>query len=422
MRHARAGRGVNQLREDVVQRLHGRRIQIQGDQIRALARFDGTGAFGDAERLGTAEGGRFQHVPGWQRHRVRRRALRQQRSQPRFREQVEAVVGGGAVGAEGDHRALGAELRQRADAARQLHVRVRAVDHAHAAAGGEADFVVAHRGHVDGLQVFVQQADGVEQANPSGADAGARIGHFGRGLVQMDVDAGFGLVGEHGHPPQRLLVHGVGGVGAEAGGDEIVVAEAVVQRQALVEAVVDALRVGVRNRRDGEGRLQAEAGFSAGFGGDFGEEVHVRGGGGAAGDHLGDRQAGAVAHEVGVHPALLQRPDGLREPGVQGLRLAQAAQQRHRQVAVGVDEARHQGVAVQLHPGRVREARRQLGATAHGEDFAAAHGHRGVLEGDVSRRDGEQQTRFEHVVRVACRGVLGAALGRLGHPPIIAPW
>ena len=294
------------------------------------------------------------------------------------------------------------------------------MDHAHAALRRQTNLVVGHGGHVDRLQVLVQQADGVQQLHPAAAALPARIGHFVGGFVQVDVNAGVHLVREHRHPLQGLAIDGVGRVRAEAGGHQRVVAEPVVQVESFGKAVVDRLGIGVGDGRDGERRLQPQAGVAAHLRGHLRKEVHVRGGGGAAGKHLRHRQARAVAHELGVHPTLFKRPDGGFEPGLEGFRFAEPAQQGHRQVAVGIHQAGHERVAAQIQARRVREAFLEYAAALHREDFAPANGHRRGFERGVLRRDGKQQTRLQNKVRAACRGAPEGAFGRIGHRLIIA--
>ena len=56
----------------------------------------------EAQRAGAVEGGRFQRGGGGQGGGVAAGALGEQGGQAHFAEQVEAVVAGGAVGAEAD--------------------------------------------------------------------------------------------------------------------------------------------------------------------------------------------------------------------------------------------------------------------------------------------------------------------------------
>ena len=71
----------------------------------------------------------------------------------------------------------------------------------------------------------------------------------------------------------------------------------------------------------------------------LGMEVHVAAARDAAAQHFGDAEHRAVEHEVGRDEAAFARPDVLLEPGLERHVVGDAAQQRHRRVAVRVHEA-----------------------------------------------------------------------------------
>jgi hypothetical protein len=118
---------------------------------------------------------------------------------------------------------------------------------------------------------------------------------------------------------------------------------------------------------------------------DVGPEVHVAEAGHTGTQHLGDGELRAIAHEPGIDPALLQRPDDLAEPGHQRAVLCAAAQQGHRRMRVGVDEAGQQGVLRPLDRARGVETLTGRGRRHDRDDTAVPDRNRVRFQNAVGR-------------------------------------
>ncbi|MNI74842.1 hypothetical protein D3C73_1309530 [compost metagenome] len=126
--------------------------------------------------------------------------------------------------------------------------------------------------------------------------------------------------------------------------------------------------------------------------GNLREEVHVRETGDAAFDLLGDGKVGAVAHEVLVDPLGFGGPDVVFQPGHQWQVIGQAAEQCHRRVPVGIDQA-----GAEQHVGQLAGfgcVKLQCGGTwADKHDASITDAHAMFLEDDTSGFDGYQPGR-----------------------------
>ncbi len=373
-----AAGGIDQLRQHVVHRLGGRPVQIHGDEVGRLALHQGADHGFQPQGLGAGEGRHAQRRRRRQNAGVAGHALGQQRSGAQLAEQVEVVVAGGAVGADGDVDAGGEQLRHRAEAAGQLEVGFRAVRHAHAELAGPGDLLVCELGHVHGDEVLAQQVQ-LAQALPRPL-AAALDGafDFASGLVQVHVDADAQLGGQFTHPAQRRVGHGVGRMGREHRRHQRVAAQAVVHLQAAMDVLLPVLCPGGGEVEHDQPDAGAQADFAGHRGGGVGEEIHIVEAGGAAADHLGGGQAHAIGAEGVADVGALGRPDMVLQPVHQRQVVGQPAQQAHRRMRVRVDQARRHGVMRQFqYLARLeclpRELRRQ-----HLDDAPAVHGQ-GVL-------------------------------------------
>ena len=111
------------------------------------------------------------------------------------------------------------------------------------------------------------------------------------------------------------------------------------------ERILEARRI---RRRKLEHRLRAEgahAGGGRGFGHGLLEVVHVGEARSARADHLGAREPGAERDELRRHELALDRHHVAHQPDVEPQIVREAAQERHRRVRVGVDQARHHDAA-----------------------------------------------------------------------------
>ena len=136
---------------------------------------------------------------------------------------------------------------------------------------------------------------------------------------------------------------------------------------------------------DGRTDIGAHAGIFGRLGDDVGEEILVAEAGDAGLQHLGDRELGAVPNHLGADPALLDRPHPVTKPGSERQVVCVAAQQRHRGMGMGVDQARNHHVtgALDDHARLVTAAR--LVGRQHGRDPAVDDRDGMALE-DCSRR------------------------------------
>ena len=119
------------------------------------------------------------------------------------------------------------------------------------------------------------------------------------------------------------------------------------QGEPFVKSLVDAGAPGVGELDHREGNLGPHAGGPCLPRGDFGKVVHVGERRDPGMDHLEHGEAGTVADELLVDKTPFEGPHMVGEPGLQRHVLCAAAQQRHRCMAVGVDEPRQDDVVLQ---------------------------------------------------------------------------
>ncbi len=212
------------------------------------------------------------------------------------------------------------------------------------------------------------------------------------------MDRRIHFAGIDGDAPEGVVADGIGRMGAEGDAQQRVVPGLVVERQALARgqadvaahrslgrterALVQALLGGGCPGRgeieDREGDLGADAAMARHRRDGFGEEVHVGETGGAAGDHLGDGEPGAVGDEIGTEPARFGRPDVAFQPRLERQIVRQATQQRHCGMAVGIDQPWHQQVVGQVQGLAGLVAALGLGARQQREDAPVAD-HAGAV-------------------------------------------
>ncbi|MNP31091.1 hypothetical protein D3C76_1241970 [compost metagenome] len=138
---------------------------------------------------------------------------------------------------------------------------------------------------------------------------------------------------------QVFIANGIRRVRTKGYADTGVMLEVAEQFDALVQCMVGIACPGDGEIQDRNGDLGAHAAFMDALAGRLGEEIHVREAGDTTLELLGDGQVSAVAHECFIDPASFGWPDVLFEPGHQGQVIGQAAEQRHRGMAMGVDQA-----------------------------------------------------------------------------------
>jgi hypothetical protein len=106
-----------------------------------------------------------------------------------FVEQVEVVVAGGAVGAQGDIDARCAQCRNGAGTGGELHVRLRAVHDVGAGLGEAGDVLGAEIRHVHALRARPEEADATQGVNGAFAVGLHRLQYLALGFVQVNLYA-----------------------------------------------------------------------------------------------------------------------------------------------------------------------------------------------------------------------------------------
>ncbi|VVN34582.1 hypothetical protein PS639_04994 [Pseudomonas fluorescens] len=242
------------------------------------------------------------------------------------------------------------------------------------------------------LEARPQEAQAGEAGQRAFAILLDRLLHFEGGFVDVHVNRGVQFFGDHPDFLQVFVAHGVGCMGAEGDFDTLVVLEIVEQFDALANGVVR--RAGARDRKveDRNGDLPANAAVMDALTGNLREEIHVREAGDAAFDLLGDRQVGAVANKGFVNPFGFGRPNVVFQPGHQRQIIRQAAEQRHRGMPVGIDQARAEQHVRQFADFACLKLQCR-GTRADKDDAPVADAQGVLLEDNASGFDGYQPGR-----------------------------
>ncbi|MCY1354708.1 hypothetical protein D9M69_410980 [compost metagenome] len=207
---------------------------------------------------------------------------------------------------------------------------------------------VVHLGHVHGLEARAEQAEPGEPGHrPFAAQLQALLDLEG-GFLDVHVDAGIQLLGQYADVFQLVIADAVGRVGAEGNLDARMVLEVAEQLDATANGFGSVGGAGDGEVQHRNRQLRLDAGGMDDGAGLRREEIHIGEAADAALDLLGHGQFGAVADEGLVHPLGFGRPDVFLEPGHQRQVVSQPAEQGHRGVAVGVDQARGQQHARQF--------------------------------------------------------------------------
>ena len=199
-------------------------------------------------------------------------------------------------------------------------------------------------------------------ASSAGTDrpcVGEQVGALGRGLGDVQVQQQAVLAGRGGRVAQHRQRHGVGGVRPDAVLDRAVVRRAGGQVDGGRSCSSNGRQARQRDQRGGDDG--AGAGDADGGRDPLGVEVHLDAGGDAVAQHLRRRGGHRDLDVLGGEPRLA-RPHDLLQPAVQRQPLALAAEQHHRRVRVGVDQARASARRAARRPRRPRRG----GASAAG--------------------------------------------------------
>src|SRR5471030_1663715 len=198
---------------------------------------------------------------------------------------------------------------------------------------------IADLGHVNGLEARTEQAQPTEARQRAFAALFDRLLHFEGGFMDVHVDRRVQFLGDYPDFLQVFVAHSVGGVVAEGDFDPLVVLEIAEQFNALTNGFIRSGSTWNREIEDRNRDLRANTAVMHPLAGNLREEIHVREAGDAPFYLLGDGQIRAIAHEIFIDPFGFGRPDVVFQPSHQRQIIGQAAEQRHRRVAMGVDQA-----------------------------------------------------------------------------------
>ena len=254
-----------------------------------------------------------------------------------------------------------------------------------AALSGEQGDLVGREMHaVNRDELRTGRAEVVQPMQRRAAVLGEARRHFVRGLGEMGLDRQVELARVDDDLLPGGVAHGVRRVRRQREREPLLV----LQRVADLEA---ARQVGVGVRGVGRGKVEhrqsqhrAHAQFEEGARARVRKEIHVVAAGDPAAQHFGRGETGAVVDEVGRHEAGLARPDVPLEPDLQRHVVGDAAEEAHRRVRVGVDEARQQHVARHGDMLARREAELRLRRGDEGDDAPGVDDQR--VAGQARRR------------------------------------
>ena len=225
-----------------------------------------------------------------------------------------------------------------------------------------AQVVVGQMDTVRGDEPLVEQPEAVEVFDGRAAEAFADDAHLVAGLRHVGHHPQAEAVGQLAAPQQVLGRDGVGRVGrhgnlhAQAAGSGR--RSALNLRKDLVDVAVEV--VAAQHRADAHPLGHLDAAVLV--------VVHVDERGDTPEQHLDDAQRHAQRHVVG-RLAPLEGPDVVVEPLHEGDVVGVAPLERHRRVAVGVDQTRHDQLAAAVEEPRVGMRRQELvGAGISGLD------------------------------------------------------
>ena len=368
-----------------MQRLGLDLAKVDAGDVGLLARLERADQILQPHRLGPAPGRRAQRLGGGERGGILGHGLGKDRGGARLADHVEVVVAGRAVGADGERHARLHQRAGRAESGGQLEVGFRAVHHAHAALGAEVDLGLGELRHVHRDQAVVEQAQAIQPRDRAHPVLVHGLLHFLRGFVQVQMNRDVELVREQAHAGEVVIVHRVGRMRRERGLDERVIAPLVVHFAGTVEVFVIARCPRGRKIDHRQADARAESELLVGRRLHVGEEVVLVGAGGAAPQHLGNRQRAAIGDEIRPDHRGLDRPDVLLQPDLQRQVVGDPAQQGHRIVGVGIDQAGDQRPAGPRHDGLRIEACARFRDGQDREDRPPGNGD-GVIREDHAVR------------------------------------
>ena len=327
-------------------RLHVGRVDIHHDEVGFKALLH-QAAVVSALGQGACAGHRIKHLLRRKHGRIHGLDTGRQRHRLGIRQQIQAVVGGDAVGAQSHVHALFQHLRHVRDAAGQLHV-------GHGTSGDRRPFLPddIHVALLDPHAVsqssrHVQQT-AVRQIFDVGTAVSAHLALrcFALRLRRVDMQMHALLFRQRREALRHLLGGGVLAVQRQVRQDAAVcrpvpilirVAGDLVRRQIFERRIVEA--------QHGVAHVHLAAGFGHGTPRVVQPVIHIRGAHDAGPDGLRHRQLHARV-DVAAHHLRLEGEDLGVQPVLQVHVFGIAPKERHSAVGVGVVESRHQQLSL----------------------------------------------------------------------------
>ena len=175
--------------------------------------------------------------------------LLNQRQRLHVGEEIERVVGAGAVGAEADRHAPALSVGKGEDAAdRQLHVGHRVGDHGRSPLRDQLELGVIEPDAVGEQGAWPEQPEPIEVVSGARSVLGEASLDLGHGLGEVDLHGNQVLLSELGDPAQRLLADRVDRVWGKGGPDPPVEPGEVIEAAAGALAQGGGIAVGVDQR------------------------------------------------------------------------------------------------------------------------------------------------------------------------------
>ncbi len=251
---------------------------------------------------------------------------------------------------------------------------------------------------MDRLQVRTQKSDAIQYPDPGFSVMRKGIGHLLGVLMHVNLHLHVEFIGVHEYFLETLSAHGVGRMRADGDIDAVMMTIRIVQAQALVQAVFDAVTPDVLELDHREADLSTHPRCVSNVGALLWKEVHIGKGGCAGRQHFRDGDLGAKAHKIRIDVACLQRPDRVAQPCLQRLVLSGASQEGHGSMAMCVDQAREHDVLIEVEVIVSVVLAGNLMAWSRRNNATIGDCERLALEHDVLGRDGEQPTRFDQQI------------------------
>ena len=263
-----------------------------------------------------------------------------------FLQHIQIVVAGSAIRAQANANALVQHCRYRCDTACQLQVALRVVRYTHVLGSHDIHILVGQMYAVRSNSTQLKHAQLIHQLNRCHAmlfDNGINLKFS---FAQMHLD--FCLVGSSlGNNLFQIINRtSIRSVWTVGDADTAIIIALPVLRQ---HGVFCQLYILVRRYADqAAAEVGADTGFGAGTRNVLHEGVHVGKTGSTALQHFYDAQHCTPVDVVSIH-LVLNRPDFVLQPVHERHIVGIAAQQRHRNVAVGVDHTGSSQLALAVH-------------------------------------------------------------------------